>query len=176
MQTRWHEDDLSGRLLGPDWKGQSGLWKGTDGKNWFVVNLPMICEHKDDLLGREIGPEVNEHTMLWPEHFMIRDTKLKQAKNDRTWTALYQQRPAAGEGVILLREYWKRWPEEEPPECEYIFLTYDTALEDGQEDDPSAMTAWGVFHRHVQDPWSADEFKHKHLILAWGLEQASQGR
>lgn len=169
VQTRWHEDDLSGRLLGPEWRGQSGCWKCTDGKNYYVINLPMICEHPDDLLGREIGPKITPKTMLWPNHFNAREQTLRQAKGDRTWTALYQQRPAAGEGIIILREYWKKFASSVPPECEFVFLTYDTALEDKETDDPSAMTAWGVFHKKIQDPYSADEFKHKHLCMlgAW---------
>lgn len=172
VQTRWHEDDLSGRLLGETWRGQSGLWKGTDGKNYYVINLPMICEHADDLMGRKIGPEVTPETMLWPEYFDIREQKLKQAKNDRTWTALYQQRPSAGSGNILLRDYWQKWPSDLPPECEYIFLSYDTALEEEEENDDSAMTAWGVFEAKVKDPWGADEFKHRNLIMlgAWNAK------
>ncbi|MEL6289641.1 MAG: terminase family protein, partial [Pseudomonadota bacterium] len=45
IQTRWHEDDLSGRLLPENYDGRSGPVQGTDGHDWFVVNLPMIAEH-----------------------------------------------------------------------------------------------------------------------------------
>jgi hypothetical protein len=42
--TRWHQDDLSGGILPVDWNGESGLIKGRDGLDWFVLCLPAICD------------------------------------------------------------------------------------------------------------------------------------
>jgi phage terminase large subunit-like protein len=174
--TRWHEDDMAGRILGETWRGQSGHWRGTDRKNWYIINMPMLAEHADDPLGRKAGE------LLWPQWFDPREIKRLADINDRTWVSLYQQRPAAADGVILMRANWRRWPDgkpstapaldpdkiKPPPECQFIFLCYDTALEDEQENDYSAMTAWGIF-KHKELNAAGREFEHSHVMLlgAW---------
>lgn len=166
--THWHEDDPAGRLLGEEWKGQSGLWRGTDGRMWHIINLPMIAEHADDPLGRKTG------AMLWPEWYRESEVKRLEAQASkggtqaRTWSSLYQQRPAPAEGSILLRSYWKRWKEPNPPECDFVLLSYDTAFENGEENDYSAMTAWGIFPSTSRKQ-SGEEYQHHHAILlgAW---------
>jgi len=88
IQTRWHEDDLAGRLLGqaPD--------------DWAVVNLPALAEEQDPL-GREPGAP------LWPARF---DTaalaERKTNLGSYWWNALYQQRPSAREGGFFKREWF----------------------------------------------------------------------
>lgn len=98
IQTRWHEDDLSGSILPERWDGESGFIKGRDDQQWFVLSLPAICERKDDPLGRKIGEP------LWPEWF---DTEHfdKFRSNPRTWAALFQQKPRPSEGA----EFKKSW-------------------------------------------------------------------
>ncbi len=157
--TRWQEDDPAGHLLGEDWEGQSGLWKGTDGRWWLVLCCPLLCDAVDDPLGREIGER------LWPEWFTDRFVQLARDAGERTWTSLYQQKPSASEGVIMLKKYWKCWQplsrlnhgkpdpdpqlvieENEPPKnWTQCILVYDTAIEDGEDNDYSAMTAWAAF-------------------------------
>ena len=61
VQTRWHEDDLSGAILPEGWNGQSGTMACRDGQEWYVLCLPAICDREDDPLGRAIGDP------LWPE-------------------------------------------------------------------------------------------------------------
>jgi phage terminase large subunit-like protein len=182
IQTRWHEDDLAGRILGSEWKGQSGLWRGSDFRLWKIINLPLIAEHPDDPLGRKPGQ------LLWPEWFRPEDAERRQkaaAKGGsaaRTWSSLYQQRPAPAEGSILLRSYWNEWKKTkkvvsqdgevkeipDPPECNMLMLSYDTALEDDEQNDPSAMTAWGVFDS-ISTKKTGEQYHHQHAILlgAW---------
>lgn len=151
VMTHWDEDDPLGRILGEEWKGQSGIWVGTDKRKWFVLNLPMKAEHIDDPLGRKPGQ------MLWPQWFKKHEIDRLEAKGGRDWSSLYQQRPAANEGAILNRSWWREWKRRdkagnpEPPECEFIFLAYDTALEADEENDCSAMTAWGIFRAPADD-------------------------
>jgi predicted phage terminase large subunit-like protein len=88
IQTRWHEDDLAGRLLAD---------AATGGDQWEVISLPAIAE-SNDALGRRTGEA------LWPE--WENDDELarkRRAVGPREWSALYQQRPAPEEG-----DYWKR--------------------------------------------------------------------
>ena len=97
IQTRWHEDDLSGWLLDEAKKG---------GEPWEVLSLPAIAEDNDPL-GRVPGD------MLWPEWFT--PEMFAEARRDlRNWTALYQQRPAPEEGDFFKRD-WIRWYEGKPP-------------------------------------------------------------
>jgi hypothetical protein len=82
IQTRWHEDDLAGRILQEE--------------DWPLIKIPMVAEDDDDALGREIGER------LWPEWFtqkMVADAQ----SDPNLWLSLYQQRPTTEGGT-----YWKR--------------------------------------------------------------------
>ena len=94
IQTRWHQDDLSGRILPDNWNGESGLIQCKDGNEWEVLCLKAKCENDGDPLGREIGE------YIWPEWF---DTKhwAQFEQNERTWSALYQQRPSPLDGDLF---------------------------------------------------------------------------
>lgn len=88
IQTRWHEDDLAGKLLKDAKEG---------GEQWEIVSLPMEAEELDPL-GREVGE------LLWPEWFT--PEMIAQAKRDpRNWLALYQQRPRPDGGGVFKREW-----------------------------------------------------------------------
>lgn len=111
ITTRWHEDDPAGRILPEDYKGESGRILCRDGQWWDVLNLPAKAEHPDDPLGRQPGE------YLWtewfpPEHWAQWENNPRAA---RTWSALFQQRPTAGEGLEFKRE-WFKWydPDVEP--------------------------------------------------------------
>lgn len=101
IQTRWHEDDLAGRLLEDMAAG---------GDKWDVISLPALAE-ADDPLGRPAGAP------LWPE--WEDDEALarkRRAVGARDWSALYQQRPAPEEGDYFKTE-WLR-PSAKPPALE----------------------------------------------------------
>ena len=72
--------------------------------------------------------------------------RLKRTMKDK-YTLQYQQNPKGAGGKILNRENWKPW-KGILPECDFLITVYDTAFEDGQENDFSARTDWGIFtHR-----------------------------
>lgn len=86
--TRWHPDDLAGRLL-------EEMQNGT-GESWDVLSLPAIADNADDALGRQIGEP------LWPDVFDLAELEaIKKAVGARDWSALYQQQPTPGEGVLI---------------------------------------------------------------------------
>lgn len=88
IMTRWSEQDLGGRL-------EEDMASG--GRPWDVLRLPMEAE-ADDPLGRAPGDP------LWPDWFT--PDMLAEAKRDaRTWSALYQQRPAPEDGDYFRREW-----------------------------------------------------------------------
>jgi predicted phage terminase large subunit-like protein len=92
IQTRWHEDDLAGRLLKRENNG---------GDEWEVLSLPAIAE-ADDPLSRNVGEA------LWPERFDVeRLDEIRQQQGSYSFNALYQQRPAAREGNIFKRHWFE---------------------------------------------------------------------
>lgn len=100
VTTRWHEDDVAGRILPEKYDGESGWIECRDGNTWYVVCIPAICDRKDDLLGREIGERV------WPEWFGENHFEPFR-RNARTWNALYQQRPAPEDGDYFKADWLK---------------------------------------------------------------------
>ncbi len=108
ITTRWHEDDPAGRILPEDYSGQSGWVKGRDGNDWYVVCLPAICERDDDLLGRKVGD------ILWPEWF-TEEHFAPFKRQTRTWSSLFQQRPAPETGIFFEADWLKPYTEEQRP-------------------------------------------------------------
>lgn len=94
VMTRWHEDDLAGRMIADSMKGE--------GDHWEVLNLPAFCEDESDALGREIDD------VLWPEMF-DKDwmEQTKKALGTYWFSALYQQRPAPASGLLFKRENFR---------------------------------------------------------------------
>lgn len=91
IQTRWHEDDLAGRALNHN--------------RWEVISLPAIAE-EDDPLGREPGEP------LWCDGsygYGNQLLELRRTTPARTWSALYQQRPAPEEGDFFKAEWLKKY-------------------------------------------------------------------
>lgn len=97
INTRWHEDDPCGRILPADWAGESGDIVCRDGNTWRVLCLQAECATQSDPLHRPIGQ------MLWPEWFD--DKHWSQFRmNRRTWSSLYQQRPAPDDGILFRKD------------------------------------------------------------------------
>src|ERR1700730_3899805 len=108
ITTRWHEDDPAGRILPLAYDGESGWIEGRDGNEWYVVCLPAVCDRQDDPIGREGGER------LWPEWFGPNHFEPFR-RNARTWSALYQQRPAPETGDYFSVD-WLRPYDSYPPE------------------------------------------------------------
>lgn len=94
--TRWHEDDLMGRLLAdqPD--------------AWTYVNIPAIADHspereETDILGRQPGEWMESVRRRTVENWEQR----RKDAGSRTWEALYQGRPSPAEGGIFKRSWWR---------------------------------------------------------------------
>ena len=86
VMTRWHHDDLAGRLL----EAEPGRWR--------VLKFTAIAE-QDDPLGREVGEA------LWPEWEPLEKLLDKQrtmgGPDSRDWTSQFQQRPTAEGGALF---------------------------------------------------------------------------
>ena len=124
VMTRWSKRDLSGQILKNSEK---------DGVNeWEVIDFPAILP---------------SGTPLWPGFWKKEELEaLKAELPVSKWEAQYQQNPTSEEGAIIKRDQWQIWKEDQPPACEYIIQSWDTAFEKTNRSDYSACTTWGVFY------------------------------
>jgi hypothetical protein len=97
INTRWHEDDVSGRILPANWAGESGDILCRDGNTWRVLCLQAECQTPTDPLGRA------GRQMLWPEWFDKKHWDQFRL-NRRTWSSLYQQLPAPADGILFRKD------------------------------------------------------------------------
>lgn len=119
IQTRWHEDDLAGRLL-----EQEGRIE--DGGQWHVLELPAIKDGK----------------ALWPEWYNLDALeRIRKTIGPREWSALYQQSPQPDEGTYFQRAWLKSWTER--PQHLRVYGTSDYAVTDGGGD-YTVHRIWGV--------------------------------
>lgn len=118
IQTRWHEDDLGGRIL------------EREAHRWRVVKIPMLARENDPL-----GRAYDER--LWADWFT--EDMIATAKMDaRAWNALYQQEPVPDEGDYFKRNSFSEY--QELPELR-IYGASDFAVTEGGGD----FTEHGVF-------------------------------
>ena len=107
VQTRWHEDDLIGRLLSPETEG--------DPDDWEIITIPSIANHdpalgQQDLLGREPGePVLSPLVEETPEEALARWLKVKVDVGSYVFEAMYQQQPSSPTGSIFDMSWWKFW-------------------------------------------------------------------
>ena len=114
IQTRWHEDDLAGRIL----EQEAGQWE--------VLELPAI---------NKVGEP------LWPEWYNLEAlNRIKATIGPREWSALYQQQPQPDEGTFFKREWFNTWGT--LPELRY-YGTSDYAVTDGGGD-YTVHRVWGI--------------------------------
>lgn len=126
--TRWHEDDLVGRLLNPEYGPV---------EDWDIISLPAEAED-NDLLGRKPGEA------LWPE-FGFDEHELaaiKEAIGSRAWASLYQQRPSPEEGNIINRNWW-RYYRNAPTDFDVIIQSWDMSFKGLDTSDYVVGQVWG---------------------------------
>jgi len=130
IQTRWHEDDVAGWIL-----------KETGHEGWDVVEFPAILNERAATM-----LDLKEGEPLWEESYPLpRLQEIKKTIGTREWSSLYAQKPSVEEGNIIKRWWWKKWDKKNPPQCDYILQSWDTAYTTNKNSDYSACTTWGVF-------------------------------
>jgi predicted phage terminase large subunit-like protein len=134
IMTRWSLIDLTGRLI--DYQT-----KNKDADRWEIVELPAI-----------LNENTEQEKSLWPEQWPLDQLKSKKANMDpRFWNAQYMQQPTADTSAVVSRKHWRIWPDDDPPTCEYIIQSWDTAFETKNNSDYSACTTWGVFYNEEEN-------------------------
>ena len=139
IHTRWHEDDLIGRIL-----------ENKGGEEWKVLNFPAIAESSDEF--RQAGDP------LWPEKY---DLKALETERDSMsgyeWAALYQQRPAPDDGQIFKREWFKYWTVL-PDKFDWLLISWDMSFKDSAASDFVVGQVWG---KKGADCYLADQIRRR---------------
>lgn len=134
VMTRWHEDDLAGRLI-------KKMRDEPDAEQYEILSLEAL---KEDLENKSDTRKVDE--ALWPwkynEEYL---KKLKANTPAMTWNALYQQRPSSMAGNIFKREnlgnFYKL--KDLPNKFDKMVLSLDATFEDNDDSDYVVGQAWG---------------------------------
>lgn len=118
IMTRWHQDDLAGRILASE-----------DAPNWTVVRLPALAEEGDPL-GRQVG------AALCPQRYDVAAlAKIRLVLGEHSFAALYQQRPLPAEGGLFKAAWFaQRLTEAEVGPLEALVRYWDKAASAGQGD------------------------------------------
>lgn len=134
INTRYHEDDLCGWLLSVSRRNE-----------WRVIKIPAwLDETSAKLLGL---PKGTSYFPEWKPDEILRldEEEIKRANGSRYWQALYMQDPVPLEGNIIKKEDFKWWKAQDPPKCDLILLSMDTAFSTKESADFSVIQTWGIF-------------------------------
>jgi len=125
VMTRWSKKDLTGQVL------KAAAQRS--GEEWEVIDFPAIMPS-----GKP----------LWPQFWSLRElSALKEELPNGKWMAQYMQQPTSDVSAIIKREWWQIWPDDDPPFCEFLIQSWDTAFLKTERSDYSACTTWGVFYK-----------------------------
>jgi predicted phage terminase large subunit-like protein len=130
--TRWHDDDLAGRLL------KSALQGGDE---WEVVRYPAIAEEDEEF--RKAGEA------LHPERYSVEALRrIEKAVGPRDWSALYQQNPVADDGQYFTRGMVNYYdPEDIDEDAMRYYCAWDLAIGKNDRNDYSVGIVVGINDR-----------------------------
>ena len=144
VMTRWGKKDLTGRLL--DYAA-----KNPNADQWEVIEFPAILPS-----GKP----------LWPEFWSLEELEATKATIfPRFWAAQYQQEPTSAESAIIKKDWWQLWEKDDPPQCEYVIQSWDTAFTKNERSDYCACTTWGVFYHEYRKPMTSTIVKTPAIVL-----------
>ena len=124
VMTRWSKKDLTGQVV------KAAAQR--HGEDWEVIEFPAIL------------PSGNP---LWPEFWKLEELEaLRTELPNSKWQAQYMQQPTSDVSAIIKREWWQWWESDDPPFCDFLIQSWDTAFLKTERSDYSACTTWGVFY------------------------------
>ncbi len=151
LQTRWHHNDLPGRLIKRDGRIE-------DGGDWKIISYPAIAE-EDEYIRGELFRRKGE--ALDPDRYPA-DCKLYRdaQKNPLEWNALYQQRPTVQSGNLIKLDWFRRWtPSNVPRHFDRVVISVDCKFKETTRGSYVVIQAWGVsgancyLLHQVRDRW-----------------------
>lgn len=170
IQQRLSEEDLTGHITSKDmgewthlclpmryeWRRHSVTSIGWEDPRGVTEEGESLVEVDADgnrnAVSYEAGIELDarEGTLLWPDRMGEREVSILE-KQLGPWAAAgqLQQRPEPKGGGIIKRDWWQTWENRIYPNMDLIIATLDTAYTTKTENDPSAMTVWGIFSSDV---------------------------
>lgn len=129
--TRWHDDDLAGRLI-------KQAQNDPQSDQWEIFTFPALREADDNPLDQRAIMEP-----LWPTKYSLeRMLSMKQTVGSRDWAALFQQRPQIDGGNLIKREWWKYW-RALPARFDQVIQSWDFAVKDTSGADYTVGQVWG---------------------------------
>jgi predicted phage terminase large subunit-like protein len=136
IQTRWHEDDLVGRLTDP----QNPDYSPVEGPKWKIIDLPALSLGKGDPLGRKQGEA------LWPQRFPVTYLEDMRSADPRGFQALYQGSPTPEKGNFFPVDRIKTYGRSERPPNESLrfYGASDHAVSTTQDRDQTCLMIIGV--------------------------------
>jgi len=173
INTRYHEDDICGWLLETQAKHKKeNIFSDDDEDNveideWEVVKIPAwLDEDSANLLNLPIGssyfPEWKPNDLLKKDEIEIRSQN-----GTKYWQSLYMQDPTPDEGGIIKKDWFKTWEfMDEPPDCDFVIQTYDTAFSTRTSADYSVIQTWGIFKNIQIDSGGFEHLTHNLILLS----------
>lgn len=176
IQQRTHEEDVSGTALSRDMgyvhlcipmryepaKHVNGWTFDAFGRQTIATVLGDDANDIPPELTFWVDPRTKFDEIAWPERFPEEICQeLERDKGPYAWAGQYQQTPEPRGGSILKYEYWKTWEDDKFPNFDFLLGSLDTAYTEKEENDPSAMTIWGLWH---------DEAGNPKIMLVWAWQ------
>jgi predicted phage terminase large subunit-like protein len=148
IMQRLHENDLSGKILSSDdeWDHLM-IPMEFDTNRRCVTSLGWRDPRGLDDDGEPLDDDEldeREGALMWPERFGAKEvTALKTGLGPYMASGRLQQAPAPRGGGIFQRDWWQMW-DAKTSNFDYIIASVDGAFTEKEENDPSAMTVWGI--------------------------------
>ena len=133
IMTRWHEDDIVGRLTDP----MNPFYNAQEAATWKVLHLTALAEDNDCL-------KRAKDVALWPQRHNEKRLMAMRRMNPRSFNANYQGRPTPEEGAFFLRNWLRPYRLEELPKSLRMYCASDHAVGLKQENDKTCLMACGV--------------------------------
>ena len=176
VMQRVHEGDLSGYILEPknDLRYvhfcvpmsyepcfHINVWDGDEIKT-VIGEEECAAVNDNDIFW--VDPRTEDGELLWEGRFPQSDVyKIERELGPYAYAGQYQQQPAPRGGGIIRYEWWQDWDDEfakecgkenssKLPDCDYILAALDTAFTEKEENDPSALSIWGMFKDKAGNP------------------------
>lgn len=151
IQTRWHEDDLVGRITDPE----NPHYKAEEAAEWDIINIPALCEDETSPIEKQLGRKNGD--ALWPTKFRKSWLEGFRRRDGRGFMALYQQRPTPIDGDFfkdeMIRTYDKRLNSPDLVKASgmrlKIYTSSDHATDEDQRNDYTVLLVVGVDENDV---------------------------
>jgi len=161
IQQRLHAEDVSGVAISRELGYTHLMIPMRYDETRHCVTVLGTNHEGEEIIWED--PRTQDGELAWPERFSKESVDaLEHAKGPYAWAGQYQQIPTPRGGAIIKQDWWKVWESGEYPRCEFIIASLDSAYTEKEENDPSALTIWGVFR---------DQYGNPRVILLYAWEE-----